>query len=204
MRMLSAASVEERISLKGARSMDLLAHLHHREPGEGSGQQTRGMTRMVTIHPSLVLVISRIIKLLLRANVPVTILGNPIFLLTVRGRTTGQPRSFPVDLYEHNGRRFLVASHGEGDWVRNLRAAGEGILRRGRRRQAFSAVELTPAAAGLVLKEVLGARLASPNGFVLRRGLGVAPDAALDDFINAAQRCPVFELGAPREPSSQG
>jgi deazaflavin-dependent oxidoreductase (nitroreductase family) len=182
--------------------MGWLAHRHHQKPGEASGQQARGMTSMATIGHALVVIISRIIRLLLRADVPVTILGNPIFLLTVRGRTTGQPRSFPVDLYEHNGRRFLVASHGEGDWVRNLRAAGEGTLRRGRRQQAFTAVELTPAAAGLVLKEVLGARLASPNGFVLRQGLGVAPDATLDDFVNAAQRCPVFELGAPRELSA--
>jgi len=184
--------------------MGWFTHIHHQESGETSGHQTRGMTGMAKIQRFLVLVISRIIKLLLRANVPVTMLGNPIFLLTVRGRTTGQPRSFPVDLYEHNGRRFLVASHGQGDWVRNLRAAGEGILRRGRRNQPFTAEELTPVAAGLVLKEILASRLASPNGFVLRRSLGVVADAALDDFINAAQRCPVFELGAPRAPSSQG
>jgi deazaflavin-dependent oxidoreductase (nitroreductase family) len=142
-----------------------------------------------------------ILKKLLRAGVPM----GPMILLTVRGRTTGQPRTTLVDLFERDGRRWLVATHGGGDsnWVRNLRAAGEGILTQGRRRQAIAAVELTPEAAGPVLKEVLGPRLASPvRGFVLRHTLDVAPDASLDDFISTARRHPVFELGSSHEPSS--
>jgi deazaflavin-dependent oxidoreductase (nitroreductase family) len=67
------------------------------------------------------------IKQLLRLGVHMTIFG-PMMLLTVRGRKTGKPRTVPVDLHEHNGRRFLIATHGEGNWVSNLRAAGEGIL----------------------------------------------------------------------------
>ncbi len=75
--------------------------------------------------------------MLLRIGVRMTIFG-PMMLLTVRGRKTGKPRTIPVDLHEHNGRRFLIATHGAGNWVHHLRAAGEGILSLGWSQQAFS------------------------------------------------------------------
>ncbi len=56
--------------------------------------------------PDIVSVINWGIKMLLRLGVRLTILG-PMMLLTVRGRKTGRPRTTPVDLHEHNGRRFL-------------------------------------------------------------------------------------------------
>src|SRR5258708_23028575 len=67
------------------------------------------------------------IRVLLRAGVRVSLLG-PMRLLTVRGRKTGQPRTVAVDLYEHDGPRFLIATHGDGNWVRNLRAPGAWSL----------------------------------------------------------------------------
>jgi deazaflavin-dependent oxidoreductase (nitroreductase family) len=138
----------------------------------------------------------------MRAGVPITLLGNPVYLLTVRGRKSGQPRRFAVDPYEHHHRRFLLASHGVSDWVRNLRAAGEGSLQRGRRQQAIKVVELSPEAAGAVLKEILPVRLSAPmRGFILRRTLGITPDASLAEFIEVARRCPVFEINAPGESS---
>src|SRR5215211_7466647 len=121
-----------------------------------------------------------IIKRLLRAGIPL----GPMILLTVRGRTSGQPRTTPVDLLDRDDRRWLVATHG-------------------RRREAVTAVELSPEQAGPVLKEVLGPRLASPvGGFVLRRTLDVAPDASLDAFIDEARRHPIFELRSRPEASS--
>lgn len=141
---------------------------------------------------------NRILRVLLRAGVPINILGNPVYLLTVRGRKSGQPRMFAVDPYEHNDQHFLLASHGVGDWVRNLRAAGEGTLQRGRRQQTIKAVELSPEIAGAVLKQILRFRLDSPmRGFVLRRTLGITSDASLDEFIDVARRCPVFEISFP-------
>jgi hypothetical protein len=38
------------------------------------------------------------------------------------------PLVFQLDLYEHADQRFLIATHGEGNWVYNLRAAGKGSL----------------------------------------------------------------------------
>ena len=49
--------------------------------------------------------------------------------LAVRGRKSGRWRSVPVNVLEVGGRRYLVAPRGETEWVRNLRAAGEGELR---------------------------------------------------------------------------
>jgi deazaflavin-dependent oxidoreductase (nitroreductase family) len=137
------------------------------------------------------------IRMLLRAGVRVSLLG-PMRLLTVRGRKTGQPRTVAIDFYEHDGRRFLIATHGEGNWVRNLRAAGEGSLSIGRSHQTFTAVELTSEAGGPVIKNVLGPILASRGvrGSTLRDHLGGRADSPLEDFINMARAHPVFELRA--------
>lgn len=172
----------------------------YRKASKVSGGQPRGM------QGALALLVNRIVTRLLRAGVPVRIFGNPVVLLTVPGRKTGQPRTTLVDLYKRGSRRFLVSTHGEDSahWVHNLRAAGKGTLTRRRSVQEFTAVELTAEAAGRVLKDVLGPRLASPlGGFALRQTLEVAPDASLDDFICAARSHPVFELSAPGTSSSQ-
>src|SRR5882672_1042269 len=63
-------------------------------------------------------------------------------VLYVRGRTSGQWRSNPVNVLTYEGRRYLVAPRGQTQWVRNLRAAGGGELRVGRRVETFTATEL--------------------------------------------------------------
>ncbi len=63
-------------------------------------------------------------------------------VLVVRGRTSGEPRSVPVNLLELDGERYLVAPRGNTQWVRNARAAGGGELRLGRRAEAVELVEL--------------------------------------------------------------
>ena len=63
-------------------------------------------------------------------------------VLTVRGRTSGQPRSVPVNLLPLDGVQYLVAPRGHTQWVRNARAAGEGELRVGRRVTRVRLVEV--------------------------------------------------------------
>lgn len=63
-------------------------------------------------------------------------------VLYVRGRKSGELRSTPVNLLTHDGRRYLVAPRGVTQWVRNLRAAGEGELRVGRRVERFVPTEV--------------------------------------------------------------
>ena len=146
-----------------------------------------------TLAHRLFLAVTWILKGLLRVGLPM----GPMVLLTVRGRKSGEPRTTPVDLFERNGRSFLVSTHRQesSNWVRNLRAAGEGVRSRGRSRRPITVAELPPEAAGPVLKDVSGPRLASPlRGFVLRRTFSVPPDAPLADFITAARSHPVFEI----------
>lgn len=64
-------------------------------------------------------------------------------LLSVRGRKSGELRSTPVNLMHVDGERYLVAPRGHTQWVRNLRAAGEGQLTLGRRTETFHAIELS-------------------------------------------------------------
>src|ERR1700761_2319097 len=60
----------------------------------------------------------------------------------VRGRRSGQWRQTPVNLLRLGGNEYLVAPRGHTQWVRNLRASGQGRLRVGRRTEPFTAVEL--------------------------------------------------------------
>jgi deazaflavin-dependent oxidoreductase (nitroreductase family) len=71
----------------------------------------------------------------------VSVLGSRV--LAVRGRTSGVWRTTPVNLLDHDGHRYLVSARGDGQWVRNLRAAGTGELRVGRRTEAFRGRELS-------------------------------------------------------------
>src|SRR5262247_499782 len=71
----------------------------------------------------------------------VSLLGSRV--LAVKGRTSGEWRTVPVNLLEFDGRRYLVAPRGETQWVRNIRAAGGGELRVGKKVEAFRARELS-------------------------------------------------------------
>jgi deazaflavin-dependent oxidoreductase (nitroreductase family) len=62
--------------------------------------------------------------------------------LAVRGRVSGEWRTVPVNVLELEGQRYLVAPRGDTEWVRNLRVAGQGELRRRGRVEAFRAAEL--------------------------------------------------------------
>jgi deazaflavin-dependent oxidoreductase (nitroreductase family) len=48
--------------------------------------------------------------------------------LSVPGRVTGQVRTTPIVVLEHDGERYLVAPYGDTDWTLNLRTAGRGQL----------------------------------------------------------------------------
>lgn len=67
-------------------------------------------------------------------------------LLAVRGRKSGQWRTTMVNLMTAaDGERYLVAPRGHTQWVRNLRAAGTGELRLGRKAEPFTGVEIADA-----------------------------------------------------------
>jgi hypothetical protein len=99
-------------------------------------------------------------------------------------------------VHEIAARRYLIATHGVGAWVPNLRAAGEGTLQLGRKRTAFTSRELTPQEAGPIMHAALGSLVASNGwrGDGLRDNLRVNRGSADPDYVGAAQDHPVFEV----------
>ena len=75
--------------------------------------------------------------------------------LRVVGRRSGQVRTTVVNLLVVDGERYLVAPRGTTEWVRNLRAAGQGELKVGRRVEPFRFEELADDAKPAILREYL-------------------------------------------------
>jgi deazaflavin-dependent oxidoreductase (nitroreductase family) len=115
-------------------------------------------------------------------------------VLEVRGRRSGQPRRVPVNVLELDGRRYLVSARGEGEWVRNVRAAdGRLDLLLGRRREAAVATELADADKVPVLRAYLLRWKAEVGAFFD----GVDGTSSDDEIAAIAHRHPVFALSAP-------
>jgi deazaflavin-dependent oxidoreductase (nitroreductase family) len=126
-----------------------------------------------------------IVRVLLKLGVPV----GPNVLLTVRGRKSGLPQTVPVALMTGDNRRWLVGSFGNVNWVRNLRAAGEATLTRGRRPEHIRAVELSPQEAAPVLRDALATAPGLVKGY-----FDVTSSSPLAEFEREAPRHPVFEI----------
>jgi deazaflavin-dependent oxidoreductase (nitroreductase family) len=118
----------------------------------------------------------------------VSVLGSRV--LAVRGRTSGVWRTTPVNLLEHDGRRYLVSPRGEGQWVRNLRVAGTGELRVGRRTEVFRGRELLDEEKVPVLRAYLRRWKAEVGVFFD----GVGPDSDDAEIRAIAARHPAFEV----------
>lgn len=110
--------------------------------------------------------------------------------LAVRGRTSGEWRTVPVNLLEHEGVRYLVAPRGHTQWVRNLRVAGTGELRLGSRREIFRARELPDAEKPPILRAYLKKWAFEVNQFFQ----GVGADAPAADITRIAPDYPVFVI----------
>lgn len=111
-------------------------------------------------------------------------------VLRVRGRQSGEWRSTPVNLLEFAGASYLVSPRGETQWVRNLRAAGGGELRIGRRSQSFRAEEVADEDKIAVLRAYL-ARWRFEVGVFFGGTRADAPDA---EFRRIAGNHPVFRI----------
>lgn len=111
-------------------------------------------------------------------------------VLAVRGRTSGQTRTVPVNPLPFNGEWYLFSPRGESEWVRNLRVAGEGELRRGGAIRRFHvAEELADAEKPPVIRAYMerwGKQVSSIVGF--------GADASDAVLAGAAPRHPVFRI----------
>lgn len=120
----------------------------------------------------------------------VSVMGSRV--LEVRGRKSGQPRRTPVNLLLLDGTRYLVAPRGHTEWVRNLRASGEGRLWLGRRSERFTATELSDEDKAPVLRAYLKRWKVEVGVFFE----GVGPDSTDEELQKAAPNHPVFELSS--------
>ncbi len=112
-------------------------------------------------------------------------------VLYVRGRTSGEWRSNPVNVLTIDDRRYLVAPRGQTQWVRNLRVAGGGELRVGKRVEEFTATELADAQKPDVLRAYLR-RWKFEVGVFFD---GVDASASDEKLLEIAPGYPVFLIG---------
>jgi deazaflavin-dependent oxidoreductase (nitroreductase family) len=110
--------------------------------------------------------------------------------LRVRGRTSGEWRTTPVNLLTIGADRYLVAPRGETQWVRNLRVAGDGELRVGRHTEAFRATEVGDADKVPILRAYLKRWKAEVGVFF--DGVSATSDEA--DVVRIAPKHPVFRI----------
>jgi len=109
-------------------------------------------------------------------------------VLSVPGRQSGLLRSTPVSLLTIDDRRYIVAGLDSADWVLNARAAGQGMLRRGRTEEHVSVIELPVEDRGAILRDF--PRLIPQGVPFFTRLYGVSADP--EEFAGLANTCPVF------------
>ena len=131
---------------------------------------------------------SPVLKPLLKAGVPMGFNA----LVTIRGRTSGEPRTTPLAVVEKAGRRWVWSPWGEVHWVRNLRAAGQATIRLRRHDTEVTATELDPTERIAFFRDVMGPLAKGiPLGVTFVR---VIDQVDLDDPVAAAEGRAVFEL----------
>jgi deazaflavin-dependent oxidoreductase (nitroreductase family) len=129
-----------------------------------------------------------------RAVAGLTKLGVSVWgsrILEVRGRKSGLPRRTPVNLLRFDDSEYLVSPRGEGQWVRNLRAAdGELDLLIGRRRDHYLAVEVVDDQKVPILRAYLKRWKAEVGVFFE----GVDSESPEDAVRAIASKHPIFVL----------
>ncbi len=118
----------------------------------------------------------------------ISLLGSRV--LAVRGRKSGEVRTTVVNLFTYEGDRYLLAPRGHTQWVRNLRAVGEGELRLGRRTQQFTPVEIADADKEPLIRLYLRKWAWETGAFFD----GLKADSPQADITAAAPGFPVFRI----------
>lgn len=115
-------------------------------------------------------------------------------VLSVPGRASGAMRSTPVTPFTYEGALYVASGTANGDWAKNARAAGWGLLGSGRASQRVRLIELSVEERIPVLRAY--PRL-SPTGVPFFRSLYRLPNdkAQLPDaFAALAPSVTVFRI----------
>ncbi|MEU0781916.1 nitroreductase family deazaflavin-dependent oxidoreductase [Streptomyces sp. NPDC006173] len=111
-------------------------------------------------------------------------------VLAVRGRKSGEWRTTPVNLLTVDGKQYLVAPRGHVQWTHNMRAAGGGELRLGKKVETFTAVEVADDDKVPLLRAYLKRWKAEVGVFFG----GVGPDSSDEELRRIAPDHPVFKV----------
>src|ERR1022692_3798136 len=133
----------------------------------------------------------RWLKFVNRINVALLRRGigpGPQRLLSVPGRATGRRRTTPVAVVVVAGERYVVAGYETSDWVKNARAAGWGVIGRGKTNERVRLTEMPIEATPSILRE-FARKVPGSRSF-----LTVAASASDADFAEASTHHPVFRL----------
>jgi deazaflavin-dependent oxidoreductase (nitroreductase family) len=157
-------------------------------PNEESGSMTDQRYLKPTTMDTL---FNRAVGMLMKLGI--SVMGSRI--LAVKGRSSGQWRTTPVNVLTVDGGRYLVAPRGQAQWVRNIRAAGGGELRLGGKAEPFGATELADADKPPIIR----AYLARWGWEVGRFFDGLTKDASDEDIAAVAPGFPIFRIDRPGE-----
>jgi deazaflavin-dependent oxidoreductase (nitroreductase family) len=111
-------------------------------------------------------------------------------VLAVRGRKSGEWRTTPVNLLTVDGQQYLVAPRGHVQWTHNMRAAGGGELRLGKKVDTFTATEVGDDEKVPLLRAYLKRWKAEVGVFFG----GVGPDSSPEELRRIAPDHPVFRI----------
>lgn len=151
------------------------------------------MTHQLATAPALIRLSNPLANALLRHGLPM----GPNTLVTIRGRTTGIPRSMPLAIMEMDGRRWIIGAYGEVNWTRNLRAAGAAEIQVHGETLPVTATELDQEAAVRFFAETLPAyirRFPAAGRLFAKVFFRIVGPEITRDPVAAAARHPIFEL----------
>lgn len=107
------------------------------------------------------------------------------YLLSVQGRKSGVMRSTPISIATVDGVRHIVAAFADAAWVGNVRAAGEGVLSRGRTEERVRLTELPVEERGPIIRAFMAQ---------VRGGVRFFGSSDPDVVAAEAARYPVFRV----------
>jgi hypothetical protein len=146
------------------------------------------MSTSVHRRPAYLKPTNALFRLLSRCGVRLGVIN----ILTVTGRSSGQPRSTPVSPVTVAGRRFVLAPLPQTSWARNARVDPVATLARGRKRAAITLVEVQDAT---LVREVMTAFPTQvPHGVRLFIALGLVTSGSPAEFAAAAPAVTAFEI----------
>ncbi len=125
-------------------------------------------------------------------------------VLTVPGRTSGKMRATPVSSLTVDGRQYIVGGLAEADWVKNVRAAGWGLLAQGRKKARVRLVELPVEERAPILRAF--PRLVPGGVRFFQQVYELPADPALlpEAFAGLATQCTVFRVEVDETVAHQG